>query len=452
MTRTVLTEFRRGAGLAAMAGLAVAGAAMLFNETEDWAGRWLEFAEYTRVVLSLLAPVAVAVAAWHGGRDRRRRVEELISSTSRAPWQRVVTSWASVAVGAALGFALACLPGIVLVARVATYGGGLWWLLLVGSLAVVVASTAVGYAVGRLATGRVAAPAAGVLALGVFGLAGLLGPDVGHRPDGMYLPWSIQALQLGWFVALTATALALAGARRRWLAAVPGGVALAVAVPLVAAGAPGEAWRQDPGAAAAVCSGHEPEVCVSRENAFVLDDLVSAAGQALDRLRTVPGAAGITIMTTTSVLSSGVDGPHGEVYLTPYLSWDGSLSQREEGGGRLADDLLRAAIPHTYHCRSADDVANEFGEQPSEAEQRAAASADVLHETALRWAGSQSDPAGFIVADDGTEISMASLVEPVFERLEQLTAGEQRAWLSRYIEAATNCDDQALRTLAEELR
>jgi hypothetical protein len=64
-TRRVLrSEVLRGTAPVAAATFAVASVAMLLNETEDWVGRWVPFAQYVRVTLIVLVPLAVAAGAW----------------------------------------------------------------------------------------------------------------------------------------------------------------------------------------------------------------------------------------------------------------------------------------------------------------------------------------------------------------------------------------------------
>ncbi|MGH8774108.1 MAG: hypothetical protein ACRDWI_02700 [Jiangellaceae bacterium] len=147
--RVLRTELLRGVAAVAAAAFAISGAAMLYNETEDWAGRWAPLAEYLRgVMLMVLVPMVVAAGAWQAGRERRRRVEELLGSTARSLWRRVVVPWAAVTLGTWLGLFLVWLSGAVLVAPVATYPGRWWWLTLsvafVAPIAAVVAYAGLG--------------------------------------------------------------------------------------------------------------------------------------------------------------------------------------------------------------------------------------------------------------------------------------------------------------------
>src|SRR5690606_14141120 len=87
-TRHVLrTELRRStAGVAAVATLAL-GASLLVAEASSWAGRWMGLAAAVRFSTLLLAPAAVALGVWQGGRERRRRIGGLLASTPRPRWQ-----------------------------------------------------------------------------------------------------------------------------------------------------------------------------------------------------------------------------------------------------------------------------------------------------------------------------------------------------------------------------
>lgn len=420
MTRVAWIEFRRGASAALLATTATAVAALLFHMGgAEWAGSWSGLAQGVRESVTVVGPITLTFAAWHASRERRRRIVELVDSTSRPRWARLLVSWGIVAAGAGLGLILGCLPAAVLVGRAATYTGGFWWLLLLTSLMIVVVCAALGFAVGRLIPGRVTAPIAAIVTFLVASRAGFLGWDLGEPGFGEYLPWTFQAQQVGWFLALIAGLLVLSCASRRWFAAFPAAAAAVFALP-VAAAEPHEMWQEDPAALERVCAGDQPEVCVIRENAFVLDELVSAADSALAQLKTVPGAADTTIE---------VEGNHWSmvpfsvepVLFKPHLTWSGSLAQQSSFGSDLTSQFLRAAVPSWNGCDQ--DVTADR----------------LVHQAVLRWAGDPQFP-----FDDAAE--------PLAKRLKSLTADAQRAYVSRYLDAVESCDARALKVLAEELR
>src|SRR5690606_36475222 len=144
-----------------------------------------------------------------------------------------------------------------------TYAGGGWWWLLAVALVALAAATAGGLALGRVAPLWGAAPVAmiGLYALQVyahdtFGPRGLrwLGPLLavyggwGHALSG----W-IPLRQAARFGGGAGAALARAAARRRWLAILPGAVAVVGAAPFLG-GAPGHGWQPDPVATELVCT------------------------------------------------------------------------------------------------------------------------------------------------------------------------------------------------------
>ncbi|MFW5899176.1 MAG: hypothetical protein ACOCUN_01765, partial [Jiangellaceae bacterium] len=171
------TELLRGTALTAAATMAVAGPVMLFNDSEEWAARWAPLAEYVRVLLIVLVPVAVAAGAWQAGRERRRRTGEQLATSPRPDWQPVLVAWGSVTLGTWAGLLLTWLTGATLVGPVATYAGRGWWWTLAVAYVAVAAGTALGVAAGRLIPGRLVAPLAGVLAY--VGLGTLTYADTG---------------------------------------------------------------------------------------------------------------------------------------------------------------------------------------------------------------------------------------------------------------------------------
>ena len=105
MSGPLRTELKRGVGLWASVPLVVAGVAVVLAHPRDWAGDWYGWAFYLRTMLIVFGPLVVAVAAWQGGRERRRGLNELLESTSRAPLHRMSASLASPAAWSLVAFA-----------------------------------------------------------------------------------------------------------------------------------------------------------------------------------------------------------------------------------------------------------------------------------------------------------------------------------------------------------
>lgn len=423
MTRTALrvlrTELLRGVAPVAGAAFAVAGVAVLLNETEQWVGRWNPLAESLRVTLIVLVPLAVAAGAWQAGRERRRRIGEQLESTARPSWQPVVVSWAAVTLGTLAGLAAAWLAGAVLVAPIATYGGRGWGWMLAGAFAGLAVATSLGVVLGRFVPSRFVAPVAGVLA---YVAGGVLTYSNGHgwswlwpafdwtRSGTDYLPTAFQLWQLLWFGALAVALVVLAAARRRWLAAFPAAIAVAVAVP-IATGPGWERWQPDPAAREPVCAG---DVCLSRVNAFLLDEITPLAREQLARWDGVPG--GFTRAVDGAVLGDDAfPPPEGTavVYLNGLVTWRGGLADVsvwdvpvERTLAQSVDDVVYASCP------------------PRELPEDVWRAIDV----ARAWALGESR----LLAD--------------------LPVTEQRQWMGRYLTAARACDEAGFTSLMEELR
>lgn len=447
MRRVLRAETLRGVAPPAALAIGVATLAMVFNEVETWAGRWSALAAYLRVVMIALVPLTLAAGAWQGGRDHRRRIGELLTSTSRPLWQRTSAVWGSVTAGVVTGFLLVAALCAVLVGRVATYSsGGWWWLLVVGVIALG-AAAAVGLAAGMLLPWRLTAPAVGLA--GYVGLGILtyvddgrlwLSPAVNSVMDGSYLPVGDHLLQAAWFALVAVTALTLVGSRRRWPAAAP--AALAVAVGVVIAGGPtDDRWQPDPVARELVCVEGDPEICTTRETEFLLDEFAVAARETLTRL---DGIDNLPDRVEAVISYDDLDDGGTYTSVEQYISWAGTLRRRGAYDGALEIDLVHNVLPSAFCSRS------ESGQLVEE-----------LHDTALLWAGVDPRIGGyswsmdtggtvFESIDDGPPYS-----EPVdatlHDRLTGWPRAEQVAWMERYITAGRDCDLAALGALRAEL-
>jgi hypothetical protein len=447
-TRRVLrSEVLRGTAPVAAATFAVASVAMLLNETEDWVGRWVPFAQYVRVTLIVLVPLAVAAGAWQAGREHRRRTADQLASAARPPWQPVVLAWAAVTLGMFTGLLLAWGAAAATIAPVASYHNSSWPLTLAVGVAGIAAAASLGVVMGRLVRSRLVAPVAGLLvyiAVGVFsyedGWRGvMLVPSLGYAGTGTSsLASGLQLRQLLWFGALTATLLVLGAARRWWPAAVPGALAAVLAASVVM-------WpvdeRRVPDAAAAelVCTTDGgPEVCLARVNAFLLDDAVPAMRQQLARWEGIEGGFDRAVDSTPWYDSGLVDVPSDAVTVdvTRLISWNARLAETDEYGFGLADGFGWAPARFVLEGCGLEWA----GDEPYYAATEAAAG----------WVRGGLPSAGVLYEDDGVA-GGESEPPPALALLERPEA-EQRAWMGRYLAAARDCDTAALTDLARELR
>jgi hypothetical protein len=420
--RALRTELRRSTAPAAVLATLLLGAILMYSESSSWAGRWMPFAAAVRFSTLVLAPIAVALGTWQGGRERRRRTGEQLASTPRPRWQPLVVAWAGVTLGCWLGLLVVVAAGAALVAPVATYAGGGWWWLLAVTPVALAAMTAVGIALGRAAPSWVAAPIAMIVVYGLQvyahdtgGLRGAewLAPIVAvSKAGGRTVSGSVHLQQTLWFGGLATTVLVLAAARRRWLAVLPAAVAAAGAASLLS-GPLNQGWERDLVATEWVCTGDEPQVCLIREEAFLLDDLTPLARDALARFEGVPGGP------TRAFGSPYGPPPGGE----PYLGLD-------TGRITITGELYRAEEWNVVNWYP--DLACES----PDAHERYR----WMIETAAIWGRGEEPVPGW-----GPEVvdgHAALLAMPLAQRKE---------WIGQLIAAAGACDQAALDRLAERL-
>lgn len=414
------TELLRSTAPAAAMATLVLGAVLMYSEASSWAGRWMPFAAAVRFSTLLLAPVAIALGAWQGGRERRRRIGEQLAGTPRPRWQPSVVSWAGVTLGCWLGLLVVVAAGAALVTPVATYAGGGWWWLLAVTPVALAAMTAVGIALGRVAPLWVAAPVAMIVVYGLqvyahdaWGLGGAqwLAPIVAvHDAWGVTLSGQIHLQQALWFGGLAATGLVLAAARRRWLAILPVAVAAAGAVPFLV-GPPSHGWEQDQVATELVCTEDDPQVCLIRQEAFLLDDVTPVVRDALARFEGVPGGPTRAVGSTFGSLPGTEPYLHvdtGRVTITGELYAEGELR-----AVRWQPELRCSPAAHQHYY--------------------------WLAETAAVWASNELLPWVAPEASNGYEALLA------------MPLAEQKTWIGEFIAAAGACDRAALDQLAERL-
>lgn len=108
------------------------------------------------IVQDFIVPV-VGAAAWMGSRDARRHVTDLMTTTARLRWVRLLATWAATAIWALVGCGVCVAVVYGVTAHQASWGGPLWWPVVVAA-ASVVAFSALGFAAGVLLPGRLTAP------------------------------------------------------------------------------------------------------------------------------------------------------------------------------------------------------------------------------------------------------------------------------------------------------
>jgi len=307
------TELRRS--IAPWAGLAVVVLALGFlfllsgpwwKVPAPWTAHTTTAALWTRFLLQFLWPVVVGAGAIQGMRDSRSGITELLATTPRPPWQRVLRLAVAVGGLTALGYLLVFGVGLV---EVLAHGGffsvAFVPILLVGLLGVVAGSW-LGLAVGRLVPHPLTAPGLAVLTLvgttlcwmslepGLHAVlprrAGPLAPVLAEPRGSMVTTTAaLDAGQTVWFLGLAVTAfllLSVRSVRARLLSLLPLVAGAVIAVPLFPAVAE-EALTVDTFAARKVCDG---PICVAALHQQRMAALAGPGREALAMLAKLPGA------------------------------------------------------------------------------------------------------------------------------------------------------------------
>lgn len=187
-----------------------------------WPGRSID----AQTALQGVDPLFAGGAAWMAGRERRREMGDLLATTPRSPWGRLLTIWAATTLWGVLLYLIIVAVILGVTAQQATWGAPVPWPLLVGLLEMP-ALAALGCALGSGLPSRFTPPLVGV---GVFITIGL-GPTLVNHGDkiGLLAPgypsisfsvWYASSAALGlvqalFLLGLTAVGLGSLGLSRR---------------------------------------------------------------------------------------------------------------------------------------------------------------------------------------------------------------------------------------------
>jgi hypothetical protein len=132
-----------------------------------------------------IGPFMAGVAAWMASRDGRRQTRDLLVTTARPGWLRMLSGWAATTLWGLLFYAVATGVLFTLTARTATWGGPIWWPVWVGAVGIV-AFSAAGYALGTLLPGRFVAPLTAIGSFLLLAMGGVL--KTSGNPYGLISP------------------------------------------------------------------------------------------------------------------------------------------------------------------------------------------------------------------------------------------------------------------------
>ncbi len=166
--RILRIELRRSVALWAALVIAAAGVFVLFASNEPY-GSWMQLVISSRDIMQLTWPLALAAGAWQALRERRSRVEELMATTPRPRWQRVLPVATAMAIAAVAAYLVMLAGAASHLRHIDGYFSlGAIPLIALGALAMV-GAVWLGQAIGTLLPSPLTAPMLAVV--GFLGLA-----------------------------------------------------------------------------------------------------------------------------------------------------------------------------------------------------------------------------------------------------------------------------------------
>ncbi|WP_328396544.1 hypothetical protein OHS70_11895 [Streptomyces sp. NBC_00390] len=432
------SELRRG--FAPWAGLAVAAtlSITMAGKAPQWQGSWGETQTMLHLVSALLGgPLAAAAGCWHGGRERRRRTDELRASAARGPLAQFLTASLPVAAWIAVAYAVVA---VGVGAATWPYASASRPLLspALADAAFLVAMTVLGHVVGRLVAWWPAAPAlavCGYLVLGVptYATSGFrhLSPASAPETDSVLPVWWQPLAESVWVGGLAAAAVLAYAASRKYIALLP---LTAAAVAAVLIGQTGDRmWRDHPLAHQQVCdTSVRPQICVNALYPAMLPEVGAALSGLTDRLEGVenlpvrfedrageprPNEAQLPMLTPTgqSMVRSRLTDP--EQY-----AWEAAsaLTSGDRCAARILDKRASQVDDAVTEWLAPNRIRNEIERQ---------------HLRSALESGDDKMQAG-IRADRAARARLASM-----------DTDERRAWLSRYFATADSCDPKRVPAL-----
>ena len=443
--RILRIELRRSVALWAALVIAATGVFVLFASNEPY-GSWMQLVIVSRDIMQLTWPLGLAAGAWQALRERRSKVEELMATTPRPRWQRVLPVANAMAIAAVTAYLVMLAGAAGHVRHIDGYFPlGAIPLIALGALAMV-GAVWLGQAVGALLPSPLTAPMLAVV--GFVGLAVspmivaqdsrdrgavLLFPYLQGPRDGGFalqmLSTRANLVQALWFAALAATGLAVFAASRpgtRLAALLPVVLGATIAVPAMPRTL-SDAWVEDRRATEAVCTDDEPTVCISRLHSYALDSMRGPAREALSVLaRKLPPGP-----TRVLVGNDGTPGPQPADTLIVYVTL---IESTEYTADTLVEIMLDGAgVP---------PCAGQVGIDPNEPATR-----EPPPEPDPRYVGARQAVTAWLLdrrpppATGAKEEPEMALARQAFDTLAALPLDEQRARVAAWRDAERACSD-----------
>ncbi|CAM5425265.1 hypothetical protein [Streptomyces aurantiogriseus] len=420
-------------GLAPWAGAAVlltlAGA--MATTSEQWQGGWAETRNQLSAAAGLLGvPLALAAGCWHGGRERRRRTDELMAMAVRGRLVRLLAAVFPLVLWVVAGYAAAAALALLATWYCAT-GDGPYLGSVLANAVVLAAATLAGQVVGRVVAWRMTAV---LLAAGAYVAVGVLTYDhrnavgalssVGRGSAGSVAVWWQPVAIAGWTGGV-AVAVALAyAARRRWTGLVPLAAAGVAGVLLMQTG--DGLWHTNPVARRQVCdTSTTPQICVNARYEKLLPQVKDALSGLTGRLEGVqnlpvrfedrPGRPARDEVELPMLTPIGWSVVRGRLTDPKEYAWAAGMELYGRAYCDETDPRLDAVDNAVEHYLAPSPMEKFFDEQfaTRNEEERA------RHEARLAARA----------------------------RLEAMGEEERRAWLSAYFATANECDPSEVPTL-----
>ncbi|WSQ09268.1 hypothetical protein OG604_16630 [Streptomyces sp. NBC_01231] len=425
-------EVVRGFGPWAGAAVLLTVAVALGAAADQWQGGWAETRERLHTTAGLLGvPLALAAGCWHGGRERRRRTEDLLAASARGPLARLLTSGLPLVLWVVAGYTAAAVLAL-LATWYRTTGDSPYLVAFLTDVVVLASAVVAGQVAGRLVAWRLAAPLSALAGYVVIGMLTYgsdnnsyapLSPVVDGPTNSVPVWWQPIAMA-AWAGGIAGTAVLAYAARRRAFALLPLAAAIGAGALLVQTG--DGLWHTSPVARRQVCgTSSTPQVCVNARFEKLLPQVTDALSGLTGRLEGVqnlpvrfedrPGRPARDEVELPMLAPIGWSVVRGELVDPREYAWAAGMALYGRGECDEPDPRLDPVDNAVEHYLAASPSEKVFDEQL--AERGEDARARLRARVAAR------------------------------ARLEAMGEQDRRAWLSEYFATTDRCDAKGVPTL-----